>query len=564
VKIIMQHIQKTLFLIALVALLFAAVGSAADAPQKVAILPFQMNAPEDLHYLREGIMDMLASRLAWEGKVEIVEKQVVKEALAGHQGPLNESAARELGSNLGVDYALFGSLTVFGESVSIDAKMVALKEEKPPVTVYAQTKGLSEVIPRINDFAQEINNKIFGRGTAALAATPTQPRFSQAHPERMMGATSVPGRDEQERSQLNPYFVVPSTVAETSGFWKSQRLPLAITSMAVADVNQDGIVEILLLSPQGLHLYQQTPGSLKLIKTYEAGSEDHFLWVSTADLNHNQIPEIYVSNRRREELMSSFVLEWDGSGWLKTDEGLRYHLRTMDLPDQGTVLLGQGGSKDDPFSGGVFVLKKEGKEYRPLSALPLPKGANIYNSTLADITLDGSREVLAINFFGKLQVTSASGEKLWASTDRFAASFDYLQGADNDPTQSRPGREFREKVYLNGPILIADLNQDGRAEVIVNKNIGVLRSFVKINFFGNSELHSLSWNGLTMVENWHTPAFDGMTTAYHLADLNGDGGPELLVALVSNPGTAIWEKAKSRVVVYPIASGGKEKGQGPS
>ena len=60
-----------------------------------------------------------------------------------------------------------------------------------------------------------------------------------------------------------------------------------------------------------------------------------------------------------------------------------------------------------------------------------------------------------------------------------------------------------------------------------------------------------------MVENWHTPAFSGMTTAYQVADLNGDGAPELLVALVSDPGTTVWKKAKSKVVAYPIATGGK-------
>ncbi len=99
--------------------------------------------------------------------------------------------------------------------------------------------------------------------------------------------------------------------------------------------------------------------------------------------------------------------------------------------------------------------------------------------------------------------------------------------------------------------------------MIANKNIGRLRSFINVDFFGKSELHSLSWNGFTMMENWHTPAFDGMTTAYDLADLNGDGGPELLVALVSSLGKAFWAEAKSKVVVYPIASGGREKGQGP-
>jgi TolB-like protein len=560
----MPYIRKFLVLVLIIPLLFTAAGSAAETPKKVAILPFEINAPEDLSYLREGILDMLASRISWQGKVEVIEKQVVKDALAERQGPVNEGGAREVGKTLGADYVLFGSLTVFGESVSIDAKMIALKEERPPVSIYAQTKGMGEVVPRINDFAQDINNKIFGRGPTAVAAAPSQPRFSQAHPEKLVGSTLVPGQVEKEQSELNPYFIVPSTAAQIGGFWKSQRLPFAITSMAVADVNQDGIVEILLLSPRGLHVYQQAPGSLQLIKTYKAGREEHFLWVSTADLNHNQIPEIYVSNRRREEVMSSFVLEWDGSDWLKTDEGLRWHLRAINLPDQGTVLLGQAGIKEEPFLAGVFVLKREDKKYRPFSGLPLPKGANIYNFTLADITLDGSSEVLSINWSGKLQVKSASGEKLWDSIDRFAASFDYLKGAETDEAVSRPGREVRKKVYLNAPILIADLNQDGRPEVIVNKNVGALRSIIDINFFGKSEVYSLSWNGLTIAENWHTPAFDGMTTAYTLADLNGDGGSELLVALVSNPGTEVWAKAKSRVVVYPIAGGGKEKGQGPS
>ena len=136
----MAYIRKTIFFLAIIPILFATAGSAADAVKKVAIFPFQMNAPGDLSYLREGIMDMLASRLSWAGKVEVIEKQAVKDALAGQQGMLNEAAAREVGTTLGADYVLFGSLTVFGDSVSIDAKMVALKEEKPPVTVYAQTK----------------------------------------------------------------------------------------------------------------------------------------------------------------------------------------------------------------------------------------------------------------------------------------------------------------------------------------------------------------------------------------------------------------------------------------
>jgi len=93
-----------------VAFLAAGSGFGADPanPKKVAVLPFQINAAQDLSYLREGILDMLASRLAWEGKVQVIEKHLVKEALAGRQGSLNEAAARQVGKALGADYVLFG------------------------------------------------------------------------------------------------------------------------------------------------------------------------------------------------------------------------------------------------------------------------------------------------------------------------------------------------------------------------------------------------------------------------------------------------------------------------
>ena len=77
----MEYIKKFFVLVLIIPLLFTAAGSAAETAKKVAILPFEINAPKDLSYLREGIMDMLASRISWEGKVEVIEEQLVKEAL---------------------------------------------------------------------------------------------------------------------------------------------------------------------------------------------------------------------------------------------------------------------------------------------------------------------------------------------------------------------------------------------------------------------------------------------------------------------------------------------------
>ena len=93
-----------------------------EEPQKLVVLPFTMNSDRDLNFLREGIMDMLSSRLAWKDKLEIIEKGVVKKEFDAVPGPMNEAKALAIGKVLGADYVIFGSLTVFGESVSLDAK----------------------------------------------------------------------------------------------------------------------------------------------------------------------------------------------------------------------------------------------------------------------------------------------------------------------------------------------------------------------------------------------------------------------------------------------------------
>ena len=101
---------------------FVAVAtSGAEQEKTVAVFPFQINAAEDLGYLREGILDMLASRLAWEGKVKIIEKQRVKDGLSAHQGKVDETIAREVGGSLGADYVLFVTVVATNRVLNIQS-----------------------------------------------------------------------------------------------------------------------------------------------------------------------------------------------------------------------------------------------------------------------------------------------------------------------------------------------------------------------------------------------------------------------------------------------------------
>lgn len=59
-------------LVSFILVLFTASPSFSEEPKKLAIIPFTMNSDRDLNFLREGIMDMLSSRLAWKGRLDVI------------------------------------------------------------------------------------------------------------------------------------------------------------------------------------------------------------------------------------------------------------------------------------------------------------------------------------------------------------------------------------------------------------------------------------------------------------------------------------------------------------
>jgi TolB-like protein len=554
-NVLMAYIKKFFVLVLIIPFLFTAAGSAAETPKKVAILPFEINAPEDLSYLREGIMDMLASRISWEGKVEVIEEQLVKEALSGREGTLNEAAAREVGTTLGADYVLFGSLTVFGDSVSIDAKMIALKEDRPPVSVYAQTKGMGEVIPRINDFAQDINNKIFGRGPARVAAAPSQPRFSKAHPETIMSgpAPSTPApRDGGSFVQLQ------SGREAGSDVFRSQKLSFPALGMDVGDLDGDGRPEIVVLSKlKEVIVYQWDQGRLIKRGSFKAEKRDNLVWVCLVDANHDGKAEIYVSNLRGQRL-ASYVLEWRGDRLKKLATEIEWYFNRLTVPGKESILLGQKKNLEDIFIPGVYHLQFAGGAYKPLEGISLPRRANVFNFTQGDLDGDGKPETAFIGPKERLYLVDDDGTRLWQSREYYGATANILEGKNPLSGSTRvPGGggatddDEVETYYIPSPLLLVDLNSDKQLEIMANRNLSLSsRVLASQRNFSDGEIQSLAWVGDNILPQWKTRPLRGMVVSYRLADVDGDGQEELVVAAVLERGTL--KKTKSMIYVYEL------------
>ena len=89
----------SLILLGIMISVIAGINSALSAdPKRVALLPFKINAEKDLSFLRDGIFDMLTSRLSKEGQVEVISRGKVDEALQSlaDNTTVNEATARSI------------------------------------------------------------------------------------------------------------------------------------------------------------------------------------------------------------------------------------------------------------------------------------------------------------------------------------------------------------------------------------------------------------------------------------------------------------------------------------
>ncbi|MBW2019368.1 MAG: VCBS repeat-containing protein [Deltaproteobacteria bacterium] len=552
---ILRKVIRIFFIIFLLAVFQG--GAWAGEPSRVAIIPFKMNADRDLSFLREGIVDMLTTRLSWENKVVVIEREVTERIvgkIAG-AGPMNEKVAREIGTALHADYVLFGSLTVFGESVSIDAKMMDVHGAKPVVTIFNQSRGMDNVIPKINVFASDINEKVFGRVLTIREEAPRQVASRApfpdiyAHPEKLLGEGIQEYGGMMETSGLNPNFIAVGGRRDAGSFWKSRNFEEHIKGMSIGDIDGDGHQEVVFISQNQIFVYRNVERRFIKVKEISGEPNDNFIGVDVADINGNGKAEIFVTNLNTlRDVLQSFVLEWEAGDFVTISKGNNWYYRVIELPMQGPVLLGQKRGLSDPFLGDIYELGWRNGNYEGIHTMDIPRGVNVFAFTIGDVLDDGQEMILAFDENDYLQILTRSGAREWKSDEYYGGSVNYLEMAsENEPSE-------KGRLFLAQRIFIKDLDRDGKKEVIVIKNhAGTSRLFKRYRQFSSSEIVSLSWNGLGLGLNWKTRKIHGYVSDFAIGDFDNDGQEELVAAVVMEQGASFVAKAKSTIISYDLA-----------
>ena len=515
---------------AAVLLLFLPVAGAAQRPLRVAVLPFTIHSAEDLSYLRDGIWDIISTRIIVEDAVEVVEKPFVERFLSDLRGgDTTDQGARWLGARVGADYVVYGSITKAGEYISLDAKVVHVPGTRPTTSSFAQHKGMDEVMIKVGTFAQDIGNRISGRSTSYERAGPGQMR------QHLM--------------------------FQSLGFTKLQAFPQRVLKgVDAGDVDGDGKNEIVVIDHSQIWLYRDEGKDLKLVDEFKTSTGNNFLTLDVVDIDGDERAEICVTNVNEGTLLS-FILAYEDGSFRYLAKGLNWYLRAAKIPDQGVVLLAQRmGSKTD-YEGAFRLVQIKGKKVKIGKKIKqgkkgrIPKEAEwIFAFTSGKFTSPEAQEFLVMVEYGgkgKVRMLDEGGALQWKSSDDLGGSDNYI----DRPGVYSDGKGFASKIsrriYLPPRMVVKDLDGDGIDELIVVINkFSTGEHLERVRAYSKGYVTGLTWDGMSLANVWRTQDISGYVADFQLKDVDNDGRDELVAVSVSSH--FLKKEAKSHLTVYEL------------
>ncbi len=510
-------------------------------PFKVAILPVTIHSPENLEYMREGLVDMLTSRVELQGRVEVLEKAAVKKILTQNPGEIDTEQARKIGQELGADFVVYGSLTKLGDSASLDLKVVGVKEEKPGSSVFVQSKKMEEVIARVDDLSRKVDEKILGYPLApaveqtSVAEKPAEAAKSMAMIPVAPGMLPVPPASAPASPPTGPAPppgfkpmapAKPERGAIVTGFWESTPFSFKVKGITIADFDGDGRNEIALVDEQNLWIYRWE-NEFKLIKKLSGKGTDQYLAVDAGDINKDGKARIFVTKLEGDQTaysqrkVSSFVVAYKDGDYRVVASNIDWYLRVVSWGERGAVLLGQKKGRKASFEGPIYEMGWDGKGYKDIRKIEASKVSSLYGFT--PFVNEGKTFYAFIDTDLRLKVIDAKGGIIWRSNTSYGSDNTFRVKPLPATTGDDQGDEFT-------PVNVRVIARG--SEILIIRNISPVGNLFKRQLsFTGGEVQALGWNGAMFMETWRSPEIPGYLADFQIQSLDGAPGNALVVAV---------------------------------
>ncbi len=154
----MVMIKRICLVLTFIAYTLPVAVPAAEKNVSVMILPFEINAAENLAYLQNDIPKVIGQNLTAEG-ANVIQPP---EGFAVIGPPATDPGyARRVGVDNGADYVIIGSLTLIGQQFSLDTRLVETLNPGPPRVFSVSGRGLENLPLKVRELTREIFVVIF-------------------------------------------------------------------------------------------------------------------------------------------------------------------------------------------------------------------------------------------------------------------------------------------------------------------------------------------------------------------------------------------------------------------
>lgn len=540
--------------------LILAFGSAPAeaAAKKVALLPLAGHTPPESAYLVKGVEDMLASRLASKDIV-LVDPAEIDVALDKKKGQrLTAAQAAELAKKLKADFVIYGSMAKLGERFSLNWRVLNRNDPKKPLGLARSTdeNGLIDVVEEMADMARQV---IAGKAPTVLVAK----QDTEAAPAPTAAPKAKPEKDKKRRSlftapggsgSTDDGSIFAAPVESNDGVFSIARTTGAPLQMAVGDLDGDKTDELVTISRKKITIFNLNAGRPAQIASIPSPISGSLYMVSAGDIDNDGRAEIALAGLSGQ-LPESVVFKYIKGRLVPISESYTKHLRIINGPG-GFVLAGQDATIADFFVGPFTQYRLAGKKLVRTRTIPGQRDILFPTLNMWDGDGDGTFEIVGLGITEKLTIVNAGGAVLYRSPDFYGGTYNYLDLVIMDD----PRKDEKGVIDINSGIVVYDINNDGRQEILVVSNKdSAARLTTYFRNYKNGHVAVMEWskNGAPVIL-YQTPIIDDYVSACGVARIKDK---RIFVMSASEPyllGDPL-DRAKGYVYSAPLEIGKNKK-----
>jgi hypothetical protein len=508
------------------------------------VAPFRVSGAQGYSYLGQAVPSMLSSRLFLQGQYEPSADQ---DAALRDKAPDSRNAASALAKKYSAEYVVWGSVTVMGTDASLDVNVLSPNGK---VWKQATTSPVNTLIGGLQSVADSINQEVFGRTDVVRSMDSS----TVGAPNSAFIMNDTHGRSNGD-TYLNPALRYQGA-ADNAAQIRSQMLNFECLSMEVADVNNDGKNEVLLLGSDRLRIYQWKNGNqLSAMGEYSLPSSTHPVLVRAFKSGKNS----YIVITGFDEVdfePSSQVLQFSGGQFRVVVKNSRRYLNVVNMPPMyAPMLIGQDGDRSKGVAGPVYEAYIEGdRVMRGGSIANLPKQASVFNFSWIPADKGKNGDHLALLAENETLLTFDNrGNRLAGTEDVYGGSSVYLVGDRGIGNLTSSDMSDAVLYYIPMRMPVVDLDRDGRYELLANKPITTAgKLFTNYRTYPQGEIHAMLWDGMGMDLLWKTRRIKGTVCDLSVADVDNNGRQDLVIAVNSYAGVTSGIKTRCAVYLYPL------------